>query len=239
MAAKEFSLILPTRDRPKLAYRLLKSIAETTSNIGKIEVILYLDEDDADSQQIDYPDVSLLKIIGNDKNMGAVIKKCYDESQGKFVMVLNDDMIFHTMDWDEKVFREFAFFPDGIALIYGNDLYYGKRVPTFPILSRIACEIMEHVCPVNYKRHCIESHLFDIFTRLANLGHHRRIYLPKVVFEHMHYKLSTVAYDIDQQFMDDKDDQDFFSAFAINRQNTAIKLAKYIESYASGVKRRP
>jgi len=183
MAAKEFSLILPTRDRPKLAYRLLKSIRETTSNIDKIEVVLYLDEDDADSQQIDYPGVPLLKIVGNDKNMGVIINKCYDKSQGKFIMLINDDMIFRTKNWDDKIINEFANFSDGIAIIYGNDLYYGKRVPTFPILSRIACEIMGHVCPVEYKKHCIESHLFDIFTRLADLGHNRRIYLPKVVFE--------------------------------------------------------
>lgn len=239
MATKEFSLILPTRDRPKLAYRLLKSIAETTSNIDKIEVILYLDEDDADSQQINYPGVPLLKIVGNDKNMGAIINKCYDESQGKFMMLLNDDMVFRTKNWDETILKEFVLFPDGIALIYGNDLYYGKRVSTFPILSRIACEIMGHVCPTEYKRHCIDSHLLDIFSRLTDLGYNRLIYLPKVAFEHMHYELSTVAYDIDQQFMDDKSDQEVFSAFAVNRQNTAIKLAKHIESYGSGVKRKP
>lgn len=238
MAAKEFSLILPTRDHPKLAYRLLKSIAETTSNIDKIEVVLCIDEDDVDSQEIDYPGMPLLKIIGNDKNMGAITNKCYDKSQGKFIMLLNDDMIFRTMNWDEKILKEFSLFPDGIALIYGNDLYYGKRVPTFPILSRIACEIMEYVCPAEYKKHCIDLHLFDIFSRLFDLGHNRLIYLPKVVFEHMHYGFSTASYDIDQRFMDDKYDQEVFSAFAINRQNTATKLATHIESYGSGVKRK-
>lgn len=239
MFTKEFSLILPTRDRPKLAYRLLKSIAKTTSDIDKIEVVLYLDEDDVDSQQIDYPGVPLVKIIGNDKNMGAITNKCYDESHGKLIMLINDDMIFSTKNWDDKIIAEFANFPDSIALIYGNDLYYGKRVPTFPILSRIACEIMGHVCPVEYKKHCIDPHLFDIFSRLADLGHNRLVYLSKVVFEHMHYELSTAAYDTKELVMDDSDDQKVFSVYAINRQNTAIKLARYIESYASGVKGKP
>ncbi len=239
MAAKEFSLILPTKDRPKLAYRLLESIAVTTSNIDKIEVVLCIDEDDVDSQQIDYPGILLLKIIGNNKNMGAIINKCYDKSRGKFIMLLNDDMIFRTENWDEKILKEFALFQDGIALIYGDDLYYGKKVPTFPILSRVACEIMGHVCPAEYKKHCIDPHLFDIFSRLADLGHNRLIYLPKVIFEHMHYGLSTAAYDTEGRFMDDRDDQEVFSAYAINRQNTAIKLARHIESYCSGVKREP
>jgi len=239
MATKEFSLILPTRDRPKLAYRLLKSIAETTSNIDKIEVVLYIDEDDVDSRQINYPGVSLLKIVGNDKNMGAIINKCYAQSQGKFIMLLNDDMIFRTKNWDETILKEFVLFPDGIALIYGNDLYYGKKVPTFPVLSRIACKIMGHVCPAEYRRHCIESHLFDIFSRLAGLGHNRLVYLPKAVFEHMHYELSTVAYDLNHRPMDNRSDQNIFSAFAVSRQNTAIRLAKHIDSYDNGVKCKP
>ena len=239
MIEKGISLILPTRDRPKLAYRLLKSIRETASNIDKVEVVLYLDEDDEDSQQIDYPGVSLLKIIGNEKRMGAMNDACYTRSHGEFIMLVNDDMLFRTKNWDLTIVKEFARFADGIVLLYGNDRYYGQRIPTFPILSRTVCGIMGHICPVEYKRHCIDPHILDVFSRLTQLGHDRCIYLPKVVFEHMHYELSTAAYDTQERFIDDKEDQKMFSALAIDRQNIAIKLAAHIESYASGVKCKP
>ena len=55
----------------------------------------------------------------------------------------------------------------------------------------------------------------------------------------MHYELSTVAYDLECRYMNDMSDQDVFSVFAANRQNTAVKLAKYIEFYASEVESNP
>ena len=89
----------------------------------------------------------------------------------------------------------FERFPDGIALVYGNDLDQGKRVPTFPALSRKTCEIMRGVCPAQYLNPHIESHMMDIFKRLKALGHDRIVYLRDVIFEHLHHTLGKSAED--------------------------------------------
>jgi len=231
MGAKEFSLILPTKDRPKLAARLLQTIAQTSSDMDRIEVILYTHEDDTDSREIEYPGVPLVKISGNIKLMGAITNECYKKTSGKFIMLLNDDMIFRTKNWDLMVEEEFARFPDGVALIYGNDLYYGKGMASFPILSRVACKMMGRICPSEFKRHYIDVNLFDIFSKLSVLGHNRLIYMQDLVFEHMFYELSIIAYDNIPRFSDTESDQKVFSSLETLRQDTAIKMARFIKNH--------
>src|SRR5258708_4886706 len=41
------------------------------------------------------------------------------------------------------------------------------------------------ICPESYRRYGIDNHIHDIFDLLSLLGHHRRIFLPDVIFEHI------------------------------------------------------
>jgi hypothetical protein len=42
----DISLLVPTRGRPQLLQRLFDSLAETTSRLERIEIVLYIDDDD-------------------------------------------------------------------------------------------------------------------------------------------------------------------------------------------------
>lgn len=127
--------------------------------------------------------------------MGRMMQTCYEASHGRYVMLMNDDVVFRTPEWDERVAAAFARFPDEIALVYGNDLDQGPRVPSFPIISRLICDLMGGVCPVGYRKLHIESHINDIFRELARLGHDRRLYLEDVVFEHQHPVVGKARFD--------------------------------------------
>jgi hypothetical protein len=70
----------------------------------------------------------------------------------------------------------------------GNDLILGEELACFPILSRTVCELMGSICPSEYIRTALDNHIFDIFKRLAPLGHNRIIYLKDVIFEHLNYE---------------------------------------------------
>src|SRR2546425_3059127 len=59
----DFSILLPTRGRPARVRRLLDSIALTAGEPARIEVVLYLDEDDAASQAVTHVGVTLVKLI--------------------------------------------------------------------------------------------------------------------------------------------------------------------------------
>ncbi len=234
---KNFSLILPTRDRPMLVKRLFDSLTQTVGDPDQVEIVLYTDQDDIESRKISHPLLDTVKQTGPRprKTMGNIIKDCYEASRGRYIMLINDDVVFHTKNWDVELLEAFSQFPDEVALVYGKDLYYGKEMSTFPVLSRTACDLMDGICPGKYDNHCIDAHVFDTFKRLSGLGHNRTVYLPNVVFEHMHYDLGASACEAGLEHKNDQDDQAAYLSFAEERQRTAARMAQYIESQKNSV----
>jgi hypothetical protein len=230
---KNFSLILPTRNRLYLVKRLFDSIVETTSNLDLIEIVLCVDENDTESSQITHPLLSIEKITipRGASGMGDIFKLCYEKNTSCYMILINDDVIFRTKNWDIKILEAFSCFPDDLAFIYPNDLYYGKKLSSFPVFSRTVLELIGGVCPSGYKSHGIDSHLFDIFERLAALGYERRKYLPEVILEHMHYGVTLASYEGDNFCPDHSEDQSLYLSLADDRQRIAVKIAQYIQSH--------
>lgn len=230
-----FSIFLPTRQRPGLAKRLLESIRETTFDSSMVEIIIYMDDDDTISHDIEVEDLNIIKLIKpQSRSMGEIFRDCFDLSSGRYIMFMNDDAVFRTKNWDIKVMETFNKFPDEIAFVYCNDLDQGKCVPTFPILSRKTCELMGKVCPAGYLNLHIESHLIDIFKQLKYIGHDRIVYLKDVIIEHLHYIVSKSVYDKTYIKKDPVHDDRLFISLDAERKQTALKLARYIREY--GVK---
>lgn len=179
-----FSLLLPTRQGPDLVHRLLESLASTTDRPDRVEIVLYVDTDDRPSQGIDHEAFSVVKLIRPRATMGVMTQECYEASSGRYLMLLNDDVLFRTAGWDTAVRETFARFSDDIALVWGNDLFRRERFPSHPFLSRRFCTIAGGPCPPEYVHDYIDTHLFDLFRILKRAGHDRMVYLPAVVFEH-------------------------------------------------------
>lgn len=224
-----FSFILPTRERTSLVYQFLESLYLNTKRPDEIEILLYIDEDDTESPSIHFPLFCIKKIIGPRQSMGLITRRLYAESSGENIFLMNDDVVCRTKNWDEKVLGALLPYKDGIALLYTNDGYYGKKVSTFPVLPRRTCELLESIVPPEYESHSIDSHIFDIFRRLDLLGGKRTVYLPDVLFEHMHFGLSlqllTGGAGIDLKTKDQK----LYSELADRRQEFAEKLIKCLE----------
>ncbi len=230
------SLLLPTRGRPQLVSRLLDSLAETTTDLKNLEVILYVDEDDVESHMISDLRLAIVKLVRPPgEKMGEITCACYGASQGRYVMLMNDDAVFKTRGWDDRVVQAFAQFPDDIALVYGNDLDQGKAVPTFPIVSRTVCEVIGEICPKGYYNLHIESHLFDIFKQLSRLGHKRIVYLEDVVFEHMHYAVGKAVKDETYTKKNKQNDDILFISLNDERYHTAVKMVHDIEKLGKGL----
>jgi hypothetical protein len=145
-------------------------------------------------------------------------------------MLINDDVVFRTQGWDNRVVDAASRFADGIALVYGNDLDQGEAVPTFPIVSRSVCEVLGEICPRGYRNLHIESHLLDIFRQLARMGHNRIYYLQDVIFEHMHYAVGKAMPDSTSIKKDQRADDLLFIALDDERVNKAKLLAEHIEA---------
>ncbi|HEV8725743.1 MAG TPA: hypothetical protein VGW77_34440 [Candidatus Binatia bacterium] len=230
-AGVQISLLLPTRGRAALVRRLFDSLVQTTTDLRRLEVVLYIDEDDGESREISHPELSLIRIVGRPgETMGNMNRACYEASHGPYVMLINDDAVFRTVGWDTRVLEAASHFPDEIALLYGDDLDQGEAVPTFPIMSRTMCDVLGEICPRGYRNLHIESHLLDIFKQLARMGHDRIRYLHDVIVEHMHYVVGKAAVDATYIKKSQRDDDLLFIALDDERAFKAKLLAEHIEA---------
>lgn len=193
--AKRISLLLPTRGRRKLVLRFLDSVLHTAIHPEQIEVIICADDDDIDSHNIDFAGLALKQIVVPRQNMGAYNDICLEQASGNISIAVNDDMIIRTQGWDDKIRLMDEKYPDGIYLAYGNDLFKGRKLCTFPIMSRRMTDLMFAAYPRVYRGAFIDVHLMDIFKRLSHKGFERLVYLEDVIFEHVHYRVDASLLD--------------------------------------------
>ena len=222
------SLLLPTRGRQHLLRRLFDSLVMHTAHLEDLEVILYLDDDDETGHDIGDDRFSLIKIIGPRSSMGAYNTICLGRASGDLIMLINDDVIVRTSAWDRTVAELARRVSDGIFLAYPNDLHIGKRMCTFPIFTRKACEVLTRPYPEEYKSYFIDWHIFDIFKRLRAMGHARIFYLEDVVFEHCHYMAGKAELDATYRVKNYYQDDWTFLKLRSLRQRMAERLAASI-----------
>ncbi len=222
------SLLLPTRGRPALVERLFKSIAETTAQLERVEVILFVDEDDIGSHHLDSKEISVTRLIGPRASMGYYNSACYAAARGDIIILVNDDMVIGTSGWDNMIAVMDAGFSDKIYLAYGNDLFKKGNLCTFPILSRRTCEFLVEPYPAAYQGAFIDYHLFDIFKRLKHAGFDRIRYLDDVVFEHLHYRTGKASFDETYGKRDRFSDDPTFLALIESRRASAEYLLRIL-----------
>jgi hypothetical protein len=223
----DISLILPTRKRVPQLMRALTSMVATARRPEALEIVLYVDEDDADSRDVEFPGLRLVKLIERRGTMGAITRACYEACRGRYIMLANDDIVFRTPDWDAEVLATFERFSDTIALVWGNDLCSGA--PAHPFLSRTTCDLLGGVCPAGYYREFIDAHLHDVFRRLARRGHARAVYLPEVIIEHLHFIAGKAAADEGYVHRRREHDELLYVERREQRAHQATVLANFIE----------
>ncbi len=242
---KVFSFLLPTRGNPALAKRFLQSACETADHPEQIEVVLGVDEDDPASHGIEQEGLCIKTLLlPAGLTMGSLNRACYEASSGRYVMLINDDVIVRTKGWDSTIYRVFARFHDDVALVHVNDLLFRERLCTFPILSRRACDAIG-LCPGCYKRYRIDDHIGDTYHLLSYLGHNRRVYLEDVVFEHDNYAHSPPPVEDAASFFESREgkvyvpkpevfeaDSQAYNERLEERKSDARKLAGLIEQAA-------
>jgi len=225
------SLIVPTRERPDQLRRFLASVAATASRPEQLEVILVTDDDDSASAASSHPRLAIRPVVGPPgRTMGALNRAGYAASTGKYVMLLNDDVVVRTRGWDRAVLRAASRFPDGIALIHVNDTLIRDHLCTFPFVSRTFCELAGEICPPDYQRYRIDDHIEDVFNLLGRLGVRRTVYLPDVVFEHLNvieHPTAGRVYESDPAIL--AADAPRFLAHFPARKELALRLLEVIE----------
>lgn len=183
----DFSIVFPTRGRVDLLQTLFRSLAETTANPERVEVLPVCDNDDVDTiaaipelKKI-YPANFLVrqrsKYLNQDYiNYGSSL------STGKYIFILNDDVEFRTKDWDVKCFTELENYiknrPDGVVYGLTDDGMDSVRLTQklqysgFPIISRKAFEILGYAMHPHFRSWGADIHLYQVYAavgRVCNL----------------------------------------------------------------------
>lgn len=226
------SLLVPSRGRPDQLARFLASVAATVESPHLLEIVLVLDEDDGASATITHPNLRIVRAIGPaGRRMGQLNQDGYRAARGRYVMLLNDDVIVRTAGWDRLLAAHLAAIPDEVVLLHVNDTLMRHHLCTFPLVSRFVCEQAGGICPEEYERYRIDDHLEDIFNLLAALGERRTIHLPEVVFEHLN--AVTVAEGVREYHADPEilaRDSPRFDALFPQRKAVALRLLEHIET---------
>ncbi len=224
------SLVLPTRGRPNLVHRLLDSIVATAEQPDMLEVLLRVDRDDAPSITIDDSRLQLRKIVGPPGvKMGVMTRQCTEAAAGNNLLLMNDDVVCRTQGWDTAIVEALEQFSDGVAMIWCNDGFRGRRLANLPALSRRICERMGGICPGDYQRDYIDTHLFDVFNKLKALGHDRRVSLENVLLEHLHVEAGKAPHDATYVRPRAFADELAYIAWEERRAAIAADLARAIE----------
>ncbi len=229
----KISLLLPTRHRIHRALAFLKSIVATANQLSNIEVLLAIDDDDQESQLLTspHPDLLIHKIIGPKTTMGQLNTRLLHHARGDILMLVNDDILVRTPNWDVHFIHSSQTFSDQIYLMHTKDGFKDRSFPIFPILSKRCCKLMQDPYPNEFYGDGIDLHLFDIFVRLKNLGHQRIIYLEHVFFEHMHFVLGKAKNDeIYRSRCHLSGNQTFYALWEF-REQIAYVLFQKIEGY--------
>ena len=180
-----FSLIVPTRGRTEPLRRLLDSILRTAQAPDSIEVVTVVDQDDEDSLRFAYPALRVERVVvPPGQTMGNLNLAGYRAAHGRYLMLLNDDVVAQTPAWDARVREVLERYADGIVLVHVNDGIFRDTLCTFPLLTREFCELAGGICRPEYRRYRIDDHLHHVFDLLDLLGYRRRVFLPDVVFQH-------------------------------------------------------
>lgn len=229
----KISVLVPTRQRPESLQRMLTSLRSTSERPDLLEVVVYIDEDDMQSLQLDLAEWNVKRLVGPRRTMGALNTACLERAGGSIIILGNDDIVVRTPGWDRKIRGAAQEYSNEIYLLYPNDLFKKSKLASFPILSKSACDAIGDPFPAAYRGAFIDVHLMDIFKKLERCGHSRIKYLEEVVFEHMHHRLGKSELDTTYRNRSRVGDDDAFLTLALERTCAAARLAGVISGRAA------
>lgn len=218
-------IIVPSRHRPHNVERLINSWRATTD--GTSELLICLDEDDADNYSIP-GDVSVLvrprMRLGDWWNYAAT--NYHSHNDIRFMGFLGDDNTFGTSDWEKKITEPLR---DRIGISYGNDQYHGVNLCTSAVLSVEIIEVLGYACPPK------QIHLFlDNFWMAVGMGINRLSFVGDVSIEHHHHTIGKSPFDDIYQEVNSEEmwqhDRDAWTEYCKNDLASDIaKLKEYLE----------
>lgn len=189
------SILCPTRARPENVKRLVDSILSNTSKSDYVEILFYVDNDDS-TFPVEVEVHQNVKVFrGPNIWISNAHNFLYVQSRGTILFSAGDDMIFQTQGWDSLVRKKFELIPDGIGLLFGNDLgTHSGKIATHGFFHRNWIDALgTWVQPGR-------GSLWDLWSTENAQILKRLFYLENLVIEHRHYRQSAADVSFDETY---------------------------------------
>lgn len=182
------TVVVPSKERPANAERLLNAFAETRALPGT-RLVFALDHDEPEPSARAYAEMipsrwswaSVTRVHAVPQRMCPVLNhvavRVSTDASVRYVGFMGDDCIPRTEAWDEKLTSVLRGMP-GVA--YGNDLAQGERLPTSVIVSAALIRVLGFMCPPGLDHLYADNFWKELGTRTC------LVYDPSVIIEHMH-----------------------------------------------------
>jgi hypothetical protein len=187
-------VMTPTRNRARKIRQLMDVWPRT---VTRPDTTLELYVDDDDEQLPDYrvivdefSDLGVSMFVSPRQQLGPMLNRYALQVAERCDVIGNigDDHRPRTVGWDEKLHD--AVMANDPAIVYGDDLYQGKNLPTAVFMSPSVVRTLGYMVPPGM----IHLYLDDFWRDLGNAAgilHYR----PDIVIEHMHPGINKAGWD--------------------------------------------
>ena len=139
------SVLIPSRGRPAELDETLRLLLKNCKRKQEIEVLVRVDEDDAETQSMMGKWKNLKVFVGEQvgyENLHILYNDLAKEACGKWLFLLADDAKVETSGWDRLI----TGIKDRICVIKFEDCWRpGPQFPCFPIVPRTVYEVLGHL----------------------------------------------------------------------------------------------
>jgi|HubBroStandDraft_2_1064218.scaffolds.fasta_scaffold00006_10 hypothetical protein len=234
MAPEIISLLLPSRKRPTILRRMVKSVRDTATNPDRIEIVVRFDDDDEASAEEARMDGLVVLVGPRIRKMTQYWNLCFDECSGSICQQANDDYIITSNGWDVALEQAFAEVPDKIMCAHFSDVYgHGSNFGPHAFTSRRWIETLGYFIAPYFSSDFGDAWLLEIANILG-----RRRFLPFNI-EHWHFSQGLAEIDentaerLQRHREDDPETLYYSPAMQAERQHDAQKLAKLMDKTIS------
>lgn len=179
-------LICPSRQRIDILHQMLESVKRTTS---AVDVACVVDQDDdvngyrkmVAEYAFAWVEVNCTRCQGFVGLYNLVFRRLPHYS---FYSPTNDDFVYLTENWDEKLIQAIQTRNDGHGWAYGDDMNLGQQLPTTSVVSGVIARKLGWLQLPYVRRFFADNAVFDLGVKTKRID-----YVPSVRIEHRHASL--------------------------------------------------
>lgn len=182
----ELLVVVPSRERPENAWRLLETFRRTARGVADLLLVV----DDDDPTRFDYPASGLgVELVIGPRGSLSELTNRHAVGSGRFAVgSIGDDHLPRSDGWAERILEALRDLGSGFA--YGDDLFHGELLPTACFATADVVDGLGWFCLPT------AAHLYvdRVWRELGRAAEAIR-FLPDVVIEHVHPEAGKAASD--------------------------------------------